>query len=215
MEVTGFAVLQVLLLLISVPHILLFKSDHRASLGWLGLVFLLPVAGPLCYWLFGINRVRRKAQHPDVLRWTDQGTVPPVLPELLDGAGTLEQVGLRVSGETIVGGNRVEPLFNGEAAFPAMLAAIEAAQHEVLLSTFIFDDDDLGRRFVAALEGAMARGIVVAVLVDDLGRRFRFPTIVPRLRRAAIPTRRFMPMRVLPPSVSLNLRNHRKLLLVD
>ncbi|MEM1437093.1 MAG: phospholipase D-like domain-containing protein, partial [Pseudomonadota bacterium] len=38
---------------------------------------------------------------------------------------------------------------------------------------------------------------------------------VPRLRRAAIPTRRFMPMRVLPPSVSLNLRNHRKLLLVD
>ena len=47
---------------IAAVHALIYKRDHRAALGWIGVILLFPVAGPLLYFLFGINRLRTKAQ---------------------------------------------------------------------------------------------------------------------------------------------------------
>lgn len=58
-------------------------------------------------------------------------------------------------------------------------------------------------------------GCAVRVLVDDVGIRYSFPTILQELKRHRIEYRRFMPLRLLPPSLSINLRTHRKLLIVD
>ena len=52
-------------------------------------------------------------------------------------------------------------LCNGDEAFPAMLAAIEAARQSVRLETYIFSDDELGRRFREALLRAQQRGVRV------------------------------------------------------
>ena len=207
--------LHLLCLSLTVPHALLFKSDHRAVLGWLGFMALLPVAGPALYWVLGINRVRRKAQGIETPRFTDQGSVPRLRTMDLRSLGTLEQVGLRVTGQRLLALPRIEPLENGERAYPAMLTAIAEARREVLLSSFIMEPDTTGHAFAAALADAQARGVRVYVLLDDLGRRFGFRSISAELRRRELPHRHFMPVRLLPPSVSLNLRNHRKLLIVD
>lgn len=210
---TVFAILHVLFAIVSVLHILLFKSNPRAALGWLAFVVVFPLAGPVVYWLFGVNRVRRKAQGEGIFSWTEQGTLPEFSHRA--SADGLRNVGWHVVGREPVANNEVMALSDGEAAYPAMLAAIAGAREEVLLSTYIFDRDTTGGRFVRALADAVQRGVRVCVLVDDIGRRHSLPTIVGLLRRHQVPVRTFMPLRLLPPSLSINLRNHRKALLVD
>ena len=67
------------------------------------------------------------------------------------------------------GGNQVELLENGEAYFPAVFAAIDAAQHEVLVETFILFEDKVGMALHAALLRAAQRGVSVDLLVDGFG----------------------------------------------
>lgn len=197
-------------------HALLYKSDSRAAFGWIGIVLFFPYVGALLYVLFGINRVRRKAQRRGIfgIPWTEAGLVPPIRNrEVLDHP--IQHVGRSVTGQPLTDNNRVQPLINGEEAFPQMIEAIDNAERQVLLLSYIFDNDATGRQFVAALGAAVARGVNVHVLVDDIGRRYSLPSILRPLTKAGVDVRCFMPVRLLPPSLSLNLRNHRKLLIVD
>jgi cardiolipin synthase len=68
-----------------------------------------------------------------------------------------------------VGGNRVELLQGGDQLFPAMCAAIAAAEREVWLATYIFHHDSAAERVAAALRDAAARGVAVHVVVDGFG----------------------------------------------
>jgi cardiolipin synthase len=123
----------------------------------------------------------------------------------------------RVVAQPLTAGNKIEPLVNGDAAFPAMLAVIEAAKKSVALGTYIFDNDASGRQFVAALARAVARGIAVRVLIDAAGTRYSWPPITYRLRHNKIPFAKFLPASVFTPwrVATINLRNHRKSLIVD
>ncbi len=68
-------------------------------------------------------------------------------------------------------GNRLQLLQSGAEYFPALIAAIDAARHEVHLESYIFADDSTGRRVAAALARAASRGVAVRVLVDGFGAR--------------------------------------------
>ena len=70
-----------------------------------------------------------------------------------------------------VAGNRLSLLKSGGEYFPALIAAIDAARHEVHLETYIFADDTTSRRVAAALGCAARRGVAVRVLVDGFGAR--------------------------------------------
>jgi len=194
-------------------HVLLYKRNSRAALGWLGLVIVFPLAGPLLYALFGINRVRRKALR--IAGDGPPGAAEPALRVFPPRGTAFGRPGLAVTGKAPSPGNRVRTFHDGEQAYPAMLGEIGRARREVLLSTYIFDNDDTGLRFIGALQAARDRGCSIAVLVDDVGIRYSFPTIIRELKRARLPYRRFMPLRLIPPSLSINLRTHRKLLIVD
>lgn len=71
----------------------------------------------------------------------------------------------------LVAGNRLQLLESGGEFFPALIAAIDAARHEVHLETYIFDNDVTARRVAAALASAARRGVAVRVLVDGFGAR--------------------------------------------
>jgi cardiolipin synthase len=109
----------------------------------------------------------------------------------------------------------VEPLHNGEVAFPRMLQAIAGARSCIWLATYIFQTDAVGREFVSALGAAVRRGVSVRVLVDGIGEWYDWPHVVPLLRRAGVKAARFLPPRLIPPNLSLNCRNHRKILVID
>lgn len=95
---------------------------------------------------------------PQRLTWavTLSPTVPePVSPPL---AGLAHLVG-RATGQSLTSGNRIEPLIDGEQAYPAMLAAIESARHSVALASYAFDSQGIGAQLVDALRRAHARGV--------------------------------------------------------
>ncbi|HTX23719.1 MAG TPA: phospholipase D-like domain-containing protein [Steroidobacteraceae bacterium] len=197
----------------SALHALLTKADPRSALSWMAVCLLLPYGGALFYWLLGINRVRRRRQ-----------LSPPALPSpappcasagLAAMLASQVRIGDALTHRALQPGNAIEPLHNGELAFPRMLTAIAEARDSVWLSTYIFQTDAVGGEFIAALGAAVRRGVSVRVLVDGIGEWYDWPHVVPRLRRAGVPTARFLPPRLLPPSLSLNCRNHRKILVAD
>jgi cardiolipin synthase len=194
-------------------HVLLYKRDSRAAFGWLGLIIVFPIAGALLYALFGVNRVQRKARRIS-LNFAPEGGKHHQ-PEPLPIATGRSRPGLRITGVEPASGNQVATYYKGEDAFPAMLEAIHCAQREVLLSSYIFDNDATGTRFIDELAAARDRGCKVHVLVDDVGIRYSMPTIIRQLKARGLSFRRFMPLRLLPPSFSINLRTHRKLLITD
>lgn len=193
-------------------HALLTKPDPRSALSWLALCLLVPYGGALLYWLFGINRVRRR-QPPTA--GSPSPATAPTDPRLAGPLAAQVRIGDALTRRPVAGGNVIEPLHNGELAFPSMLAAIAAARESVWLSTYIFQTDAVGREFVAALAAAVRRGVSVRALVDGIGEWYDWPHVVPLLRRAGVPAARFLPPRLLPPNLSLNCRNHRKILIAD
>ncbi|HUH04165.1 MAG TPA: phospholipase D-like domain-containing protein, partial [Kofleriaceae bacterium] len=116
---------------------------------------------------------------------------------------------------SLLPGNRVTFLRDGDEAYPEMLRCIDAATRSIALGTYIFDNDPAGRRFVDALAAAHERGVEIRVLIDDAGARYSFPSIVRTLRARGISVARFL--RVLAPwsAAFANLRNHRKILVID
>jgi len=200
---------------IAVLHVLLTKTNSLAALLWIAFFVAWPLVGPVLYWIFGVNRVWNAKRRASFLRLTDQSVPTIQLPDNVDELPPLQQVGGRVTGRQWLTGCRFQLLKNGEEAFPNMLQAINEAQSEILLATYIFDRDDTGLTFIQSLAAAKNRGVRVKVLVDDVGRRYSFPTITGLLSKHKIDYLSFMPLRLLPPSFSINLRNHRKLLIID
>ncbi len=194
-------------------HVLLNVRVSRAAFGWLGLIIVFPIIGALLYALFGINRVRRKAQR--VSRESEAAPGKDCLTGTRAEGASRSRPGFSVTGMELSAENRGTTYYDGEQAYPPMLSAIENAQREVLLSSYIFDNDDTGKLFLDKLAGARDRGCEVCVLVDDVGIRYSFPTIIRELEKRQLNYRRFMPLRLLPPSFSINLRTHRKLLITD
>jgi cardiolipin synthase len=80
-----------------------------------------------------------------------------------------------------VSGNAVALLENGAAYFPALEAALDAAEREVFLQSYIFNDDGTGRRIAAALSRAALRGVAVRVMVDGFGGRVFVNRLMPLL----------------------------------
>ncbi len=214
--------LHITLALFGAYHALTFKRDPRSALGWIFVCLALPFAGPLIYYLFGINRVRTRARKlgRDTVIFGQERPQSPVRPvptvlAIDQKFSHLQTISDRVSERPLVTGNSVEPLYDGDTAYVAMLAAIDAAATRVVLATYLFDTDPTGRRFIDALAAAARRGVDVAVLVDGIGELYAWPRATRLLRSRGVRTARFLPPRLLPPAVRLNLRNHRKLLVVD
>ncbi len=201
-------------------HVVLHKRDVRAALGWIGIIWFAPVIGAAAYFVFGVNRIRRRAQAlrlPDVrARAPDElRPPPPALPPEAEHLRSLVALADGVVRRPLVAGNAVTLLPGGERAYPAMRAAIDAAERSVTLCTYIFDPGEAGDAFADALARAQARGVAVRVLIDAVGVRYRWPPVHRRLRSAGVPTALFLP-RLTPPWLPfVNLRNHRKVLVVD
>jgi cardiolipin synthase len=206
-------------------HAVLHKRDTRATIGWVGLIWLAPIVGVVLYFLLGINRIRRRA----VLLRSGQLRAEPLpsahvcsseeFDRSLGGCGphmhNLVQLVGRLTNRPLLSGNLIEPLSGGDAAFPAMLSAIDGATRSVSMMSYIFDNDRSGQQFVEALRNAVGRGVEVRVLIDAIGSRYSFPSIVGVMARAGIRVERFLETFIPWFFAYANLRNHRKILVVD
>ncbi len=117
-------------------------------------------------------------------------------------------------GPSIVEGNKVDTLLNGDQIFPAMLAEIRAARSTITFETYIYWSGAIGQEFVDALSERARAGVKVHVLLDWIGSAKMDRALVDVMTGAGIEVERFHE-----PHWSnlnkLNNRTHRKLLVVD
>lgn len=207
-------------------HVLLKRGENRTAIGWLGLFWLgYPLIGSLIYLLVGVNSIRRekratgdsllsksKRRRPHRPRSGTENNAPPsIAPHLI----TLKKMGDSILGHKLSKGDDIQLLSGGDVTYPAMLMAIENATRSIAMASYIFKDDPAGIRFADALERAQKRGVAVRVLIDFMGSSHGGRSVYKLLHSRNIPVRRFMPTLDLPFIRFANLRNHRKLLIVD
>lgn len=219
------ATIDIVVAVVASAHVVLTKRDTRAAIGWVGLIWLTPLIGAFLYFWLGVNRIERKAR---LLRGSHQRPEPIEHREMCDQAAldqafgpsgvhllSLVTLGGRLTKKPLLAGNQIEPLLDGDQAFPAMLQAIDEATQTISLSTYIFDNDPIGEAFLNALKRAVQRNVQVRVLIDDMGVRYSWPTMIHSLRRAGITCATFMPTSILWKFQYTNLRTHRKSLVID
>jgi cardiolipin synthase len=211
--------------LVASGHAIIYKHESRAATLWTLIIWLLPLVGPVLYILLGINRVHRSAtaMRGDMVR---HRTVPLTAPDSfvsdpvfsrpeMEHLRLLEGLVDRVASRPLLPGNQVELLIDGPQAYSAMLQAIDSATISVALASYIFDGVGIGQRFTEALTRAKQRGVAVRVLIDAVGAKYSWPSVARCLRQCGIPVALFHP-RLLPLWMpAINLRNHRKILVID
>jgi cardiolipin synthase len=123
--------------------------------------------------------------------------------------------------ETLLGtpattGNEIRVLRNGVEIFPAMLDAIDAAEHTVDLVTFVYWQGDIAHRFADTLSAAARRGCRVRVLLDAVGARKLDEALIERMTSSGCDVRWFRPLSDSVPEIGdLDHRTHRKILVCD
>ena len=224
-------VLHVLVATGCVLHVLRSRKRPAATILWILTVTYLPWIGPLLYLGFGVNRIRRRIEHRQENRRllfprirelphpehepvgetahpSFTGACPEVFQEffrLLD----------RLTGVSASSGNRCTLMRGGEEVFGAMGEAVAGATHSVHMLTYILDDDEVGRPLLEQLAERASQGLAVRVLVDGYGSNMLPLSRVRAYRRQGVDlriSRQFQPLRG---RITVNLRNHRKLLIVD
>ena len=189
----------------------------RSVGSWLS--WIAPIFGSLAYFVLGVNRVHRRAtaifgsETQDVP--SDVLVRPPRPRFSAEGLAGMTRLVDGLARQPLVGGNVVRPLAGGRVAYAAMLRAIEGAERSIALETYIFDHDEVGLEFADALEAAKARGVEVRVLIDGVGDRYSWPSMVRTLRKRGVRAQHFLPTFLPWRAPYFNLRNHRKILVVD
>jgi len=195
-------------------HALLTKRDSKSALSWVAFCIVLPIFGPIIYLIFGINRTRTAAKEN-----YNTALMPDSAKTFSNPAGNALRP-YSLIGETVIGQglhscDDIQLLENGEENFQAMLTDIASATTNIYLSTYIFNGDVTGRKFLSALVAAKSRNVDVRVLIDGLGAIIYPPKLIKELRQSDIKFELFNPITMFPPSLHLNMRNHRKILIID
>lgn len=218
-----FAVLAVLHCLAATmvtAHVLLKKRDVRSAIAWIGVAWLSLGLGAALYFVFGINRVVRRAARIGrraTMRKAlgEAKSAMPEIAKLSRNIAPIARVGELATGFALTAGNELSIYRGGDEAYPAMLEAIRGAERSIALASYIFRADSVGRSFVAALSEAKSRGVEIRVLVDGVGSGYLYSPIARGLTAAGIPHAAFLqhwlPWRM----TFLNMRNHKKLLIID
>jgi cardiolipin synthase len=219
----SFVWLSYLLTWAVIPHVLLRNKPPVSTLAWIWAVILFPYIGPLFYFIFGTERIERKklraSKEMAASGAREERKITARTRQLVDGLPTEERSCVEMlSGFNefaISSADSTRLLVDGSQFFPALNDRIDAAREHVHIEFFIWRDDDRGRESRDHLVAAARRGVEVRVLLDQIGclglsRSFFGPLIDAGAKFAWFRTAHPLRNRWL-----FNLRNHRKLQIID
>lgn len=203
-----------------VPVVLLRKKEPAATTAWIFAILLMPFVGAIAFLLFGNNRMARRT---DARRARKRGfgkTLPLIARDVsspIDAKGQVELYRLLDAINPLPAsvGNRVEIFHDMRENYARQLAAIDAARHHVHLEYYIFQPDQIGKRFREALIAAARRGVQVRFVYDAVGSIKLTRAFLGEMVAAGIAVAPFLPLNLLSRRWIFNFRNHRKILVVD
>jgi cardiolipin synthase len=217
-------VLEVVCVLVVIPTVLVTKRDATVAVAWCLLVLFLPLFGALFFWAFGYNYMHRRVGRKQAHRSAFRKSHPPAIHEASRGEPAsgddptyqhLGSLALAVRAFPVTPGNAVSVYHETEAAFADLLEAIRAARHHVHLEFFIVRSDATAERLLQLLTEKAKAGVEVRFLYDAMGSLYLKRRLLRPLCDAGGKTAAFLPVNPFRSLIQVNLRNHRKIVVID
>jgi cardiolipin synthase len=222
---TLFALLELAVIVIVIPWVLITKKDSAAAVAWCLVVILMPLIGVVLFWVFGYHHVHRPLRRRRKHRQVFQQVHPPEKREATRGLAqdaesdpTYQKLGslaLRLGGFPISHGNQIRIFDEPEQTYKAMCEAIQEARHHIHLEYYLVQSDETGQAFLELLARKAREGVQVRFLYDYIGGIRLRRRLVKLLEKAQGKVAVFMPLNPWRRRLQVNLRNHRKILVVD
>jgi cardiolipin synthase len=236
-SLTMFFIAVVILLMscATAVHILLNKSNEPVSATlWLFIVFSFPLAGMAVYVLLGINKVyatgEKMRMAREIIHSEKKSPVHSAIKRHLEeqkkymanasrpetGCPEYAKMFDRILTEAVpLSGNRVELLEDGTKAYPKMLTEMSTAKSSIHLQSFIIMDDPVGREIFNLLGKKANEGVKIKIIYDRFGSlKAGIRSKLFAIKNANVQVRAFSLLNLSSPWTT-QLRNHRKLLVID
>lgn len=206
-----------------IPFILVRNKPPVSTLAWVWSVILFPYVGPIAFLVFGTDRVVRKrlraGRELSAASARGEKQITPKTRALMEELGPTErdtaELLSRLNDVSVTSAQDVHLLFGGADFYAELIRRIAEAKDHVHIEFFIYRKDPRGQEMLDALVAAAKRGVEVRLLLDPMGslgtptRYFR-PLIQAGGKFAWFRTSQFFKLRW-----AFNLRNHRKLQIID
>lgn len=198
-----------ILAIIVASNILRRRITPAGTIAWLLAIFLIPYLGIPLYFIFGGRKTRRVAGRKSNIKLPETDIVPLAEADKLDRMLRT----YNIPGSTI--GNKIDLCTTGEEAYNKLVKLIDEAETSIFLLTFILAEDEIGIEIVEKIAKRASEGITVRVLLDGLGSMHTKREFLQPIIDAGGETAFFNPVLRSPFHGRANLRNHRKMLIVD
>ncbi len=214
---------------LSIVWVLMTKPEASSAIAWILLMLFLPLAGIVLFFFFGYQHVSRPLKRKRRHKLQYESPANPAnhassanLPRASRQEGQLEglsenlaRLAYRLGAYHVTDNNQVDFYFEGQPTFDAMIEAINGAEHHIHIMVFIFQPDRLGRQFLELLTAKAKQGVEVRLLYDAMGSHRLGRRLLAPLRAAGGKTSVFLPINLLRRRLQVNMRNHRKIMVVD
>lgn len=212
-----------LLTLFLIRSVLLTKKEQPSStVAWIMVIVLIPLLGGLLFVIFGINRVDRRvrakgATDRAIRRQFPRTASYQVFQTELKSpvARAISLVANRISSTPVTAGNDVLVMANTHHAMGLIEQAISLARHSIHLEYYIWQRDKTGTDLRDLVIRKARDGVKVRFLYDGIGSLYLNERFLKPMRDVGVEVAAFLPGATLRERWSFNLRNHRKIIVVD
>lgn len=207
----------------SIFSIILHGSRPTKSLSWLLAILLLPFAGPILYYFFGVNR--RKFKFFRLKQTEKRKLFDEKYQNLNEGQNETQFKGIKavklaklIQSSTYLepsDGNTVTVLNGGRETFESIFDTLEGAKKFIHLQYYIFSKGDLTNRFFEIFKRKIAEGVEIRLIYDSFGSFSFRGKFKKKFQDIGVQVYPMMPIRFGNLLFTLNYRNHRKILIID
>ncbi len=185
------------------------RKNPGSTWGWLLIMVLIPYLGVPLYLTLGRRKLKIKATQKSSLY------KPIAYDDTPTELSSLERLLLSSGGPKKNSTNKIETLLSGETTYKKMIHVLQNAKKSIWITTFILGNDSVGSEILQILTQQAQNGVHVCLLLDGLGS-FWVPRLkLWKLKKAGGKISFFLPLIHIPFFGHSNLRNHRKLMIVD
>ena len=221
-----FFVIYVLILAYTAFRILLDTHSTAKTLAYLLLVILLPAAGVIIYFAFGINYWHRKTVKTGSASLKEHSgdfknnVADQTLALFKSHANSIKQYAELVRfihnlGDENLNRNEYKLLVNGEEKFPEVLKTLNTAKHFIHMEYYDWENDIRGNQIKEVLLKKVRQGIKIRIIYDDYASRKMKGNIVKALKSAGVEIYPIIRVKLAHFASRVNHRDHRKIIIVD
>ncbi len=192
-----------------VVHLLLQRHTPPVTIAWLLAIIFLPYVGVPLYLFLGGRKVRRTTAKKGPLDLSGIDLPPS------EGTGPIRHLLQAYGLPAPCGHNQLEMLGSGEDAYHRLVQLIDQAQQSIHIAIYVFAQDPVARDIRDRLVRKASEGIQVRLLLDGVGSLHTTHRFFRPLIKAGAKVAYFIPLLHRPFRGRTNLRNHRKIILID